>query len=159
MADYTPIIKELEMKRVAFKNKPYPKPPTTRDITRWTELLRDDDSSLRQLSASRSSIRRRARELSFSIARELGKEVLFLVLSHLDQRKLSFLDKRTFTDALSKWWSKVQHPDVLAAVASKSLTLSGPERVDCASRGRGSAEPISAGQKALATFGVSICLS
>jgi hypothetical protein len=156
MLEYAAIIGQLEAKRSAYENNVYRR-PEQRHKKRWVELLAYDHASPPKLSSGRMSVRHRAHDLAKNILQRCGSEVLLLVLSSLDQQKLSRLDTTAFVTALQTWWGDVPHPSTLTIVASEHFAKHDLGRVVMASQQR-SFESLSTERDASGALGKVISL-
>jgi hypothetical protein len=119
------------------------------DFRRWDGLLQEDDHSIQKLSSGRRSIRRRSRGVLKGIAKELGPEVLLLCTSVITISKLAELDPCGLIFDLRKWWDAAVHPRLLTDAANAI----------CNAYPRVSKLSLSAGERAVAAFGMLISFS
>ncbi|KAI1562078.1 hypothetical protein A1F97_05632 [Pyrenophora tritici-repentis] len=110
---------EVENTRLTFERLTHWKPPTD-IIKRFNNLLQEDASSLSSRSSASRSIRTRARKLAIEIRKELGPEVLLLVvLVAKSLAKMAALSQESsLIHKLNEWWTTASHPSSLTKAAS-----------------------------------------
>jgi hypothetical protein len=115
----------LEDQRVAYSNGNYQ--PTIGRFKRWNDLLRENNKSIQRRSSGRRSLRRRSRDISRDIWKNLGLEVLLLCTLAASMDKLATLEIKSLVPDLKRWWKAATHPPSLAEAArnlSKEYSLS-----------------------------------
>ncbi|KAL5113156.1 hypothetical protein ACEQ8H_008978 [Pleosporales sp. CAS-2024a] len=87
-----------------------------KQIKWWNKLLRGDSNGM---SSGRKSVIKRAHTFVTAILKEIGAEVLLLVLSTMNNRTrlAEYPEKDRLLKALREWWIGVRHPPALKHAA------------------------------------------
>jgi hypothetical protein len=113
----------VEEKRLAFERNEHP-PPSTQIITRFNKLLREDASTLSNMSSGRQSVRTRVRDLAKHIYEELSGEVLLLVVLVVNTvDKMLEVKQEGLINYLKTWWNTVVHPASLTNASSMLIVV------------------------------------
>jgi hypothetical protein len=105
---------KIEELRIAFMDGTRRK-LMRKEIRSWKELLEGNSSAL---SSGRKSVFNRAKEFAVAILKNIGSEVLLLVLSSMNRTQMAgYHKKEQLLKALRQWWNTVPHPPALSDAA------------------------------------------
>ena len=116
-------------------------------IDRFNSLIQDDVSSL---SSSRRSVRTRARKRAIYIYKEVGGEVMLLIVMVLSAVDKILNVEQKLINRLKTWWPLVHHPSSLAK-ASEMLIVAPHDILPVSQQYSVEAAP---GQEAVAALGM-----
>lgn len=124
MSEYSQVIADLESLKLGFEDENAHPKFIDKDKRRWQKILGSGISERQHSSAQ--SIQRRAHTLATTVLRDIGPEVLLLLLSSASKAQLAKLHKPEFFRILETWWRQTSHPQRLTTIASEMFPAPDP---------------------------------